>query len=130
MNLHNIQHRYPGDTVGFYVHASNIHSGEMQSYGPFPGQPGFTYEFLRCGEPMNPPDDHIFSFAEDRPGHANDDLGWRDQEGDLRSDGWRRCYYREGQFGLEHGPYWTDLSIEWILFPTPPTWESNQYPET
>lgn len=110
---------------GFYVHASNIHTDESETYGPFPGQPAFTYEFMRSESDDVPDDDHIFFYREPCVGL---DLGadhWVDQEGEMRWDGWRRCYATDGQFGIERGPFWTDLNIEMVDVPTR-AWESNQ----
>lgn len=110
----------------FYIHASNIHTGASETYGPFPGVPGFTYEFMRClsDEPM-PPDDHIFMYFDGLPdGTLNIGDHWHDQEGEIRTDGWRRCKAINGSFGNETGPFWTDLSIDTAETPYQPC-ESN-----
>lgn len=128
MNLHEIEAM---KTPGFMVHASNIHTDETETYGPFPGSPLFTYDFMRCsGEENVPDDDHIFSYSDNGDSTRGE---WFDQEGAVRYDGWRRCYYRpidarRGNFGIEHGPFWTDLFIEFLPDVTAP-WESNLYPE-
>lgn len=110
----------------FYVHAGNVHTDELETYGPFPGLPQLTYEFLRDSDGA-----HLFIFADptvddeklanlhtdrDNPCEAKDH--WHDQEGEVRLDGWRRCYEDHpseggagGAFGIPEGPFWTDLSI-------------------
>jgi hypothetical protein len=109
---------------GFYVSAYNIHTDAHERYGPFPGTPAVTYEFLRCE--MTPESSgHIFMFSEDRGLAAE---GWIDQEGERRTDGWRRCYDLAGSFGNEAGGWWTDLDIEPIRLNGNPPWEPNTHP--
>lgn len=111
----------------FYLHASNIHNSHSETYGPFPGTPYLTYEFIRDGE-----GNHVFSFDDPRidddvllkaadahiDGQCSDDH-WHDQEGEYRRDGWRRCFDDHpqefgvgGRFGVCHGAFWTDVGIE------------------
>ena len=106
----------------FYVTAFNIQTDESDLFGPFPGDPQLTYEFVRDGE-----GNHIFIFAdpqiEDGEAHASDAHWtepidhWHDQEGDYRRDGWRRCFdvMRDeirGEFGVAHGFFSTDLVFD------------------
>lgn len=96
-------------TTYFYVHASNIHTDDAHSYGPFPGNPALTYEFLRCFGDDAPGMDgaHIFAFNEERT-----DAHFHTGDGQRATWGWRRCHDGEGSFGNERGPIWTDLMIE------------------
>jgi len=111
----------------FYVHASNIHNNEMETYGPFPGSALLTYEFLRDGEGS-----HIFSYADPVfSDQAEEDDHWTDQEGDTRYDGWRRCYDTDRQFGYATGPFWTDLGIvSFVLTPGDHSPERRYDPQT
>ena len=108
---------------GFYVTGSNIHDATSDRYGPFPGEPGMTYEFLRCySADVEYPDNHLFLYS-DVPGAGDTDAElrerdhWEDEEGDPRIDGWRRCSARAGTFAQPWGPFWTDLSIDSTEFP-------------
>lgn len=107
---------------GFFVHASNIVSGASDTYGPFPGHPFLTYEFLRAD--YEDSTGHIFAHKEDRPGEE----GWAHEEPPNVTFGWRRCYDTDGQFGVEAGPYWTDLFIETRRFRDEQNWELNNLP--
>jgi len=112
--------------MSFYVFASNIHTDETYRYGPFPGTPGLTYEFMRCYAGMednNPLDgEHIFTFEENwKDAHFH-----RMQEDPQEAAiyGWRRCVtdippgqFGTGQFGIGIGPIWTDLDIEFTEDP-------------
>jgi hypothetical protein len=105
----------------YYVHASNIHTGAMQDYGPFAGEDDcdtgilLTYELLRISG------EHIFGFQEQWP-----DAEWTDQEGRTRHDGWRATCVRwniprppGGEYRARsgHDEYvddhlWTDLYVK------------------
>jgi hypothetical protein len=110
---------------GFYVHASNIISGASQTYGPFPGQPFLTYEFLRCDDDSGL--GHIFAHREEREGQ----VGWEHEEPPNVTFGWRRCYETDHSFATErdNDPYWTDLFIETRRFRDEQPWEPNRLPE-
>jgi hypothetical protein len=115
MNLH------PKPNTNFYVHASNIHTDEFQQYGPFPGEPGLTYELLRCwsdeGHPMD--GDHLFEFRENWR-----DATFRHDDGENVRYGWRRTYQHWNTYHTGHdepdGPLWTDLTIAHTNDPTLP----------
>lgn len=109
----------------FWVIASNIHTDEAKTYGPFAGPPQLTYELLRANEDKGPPFE-IFQFSNawypdlidsNDPAYSS----WVDQEGDIRYDGWRALQLvtdfvgPDGRATQAHtepvGPYWTDLVI-------------------
>lgn len=105
----------------FWVIASNIHTSEAETYGPFAGPPQLTYELLRANEDEGPPYE-IFQFSDawypalidsDDPAYSS----WVDQEGDIRYDGWRALERKPipgaPRSSSTHpvGPYWTDLVI-------------------
>jgi hypothetical protein len=107
----------------FIVHASNIHTGENQIYGPFAGPPQLTYELLRANEDDGPPFEifawydpqDIAATATDPNPHEYD--SWIDQEGDTRYDGWRHLTRKPVPadptvtYTKPDGPFWTDLFL-------------------
>jgi hypothetical protein len=109
--------------TSFSVEASNIHTGEYETYGPFDGIPLLTYEFVRASDAR---DDHIFVWVDppdigDRDQNPHDYASWTDLEGERRFDGWRRIQSvesdnaRQAALGVTHsepvGPFWTDLAF-------------------
>ena len=105
----------------FRVHASNIHTGEYETYGPFAGPPILTYKMLRANEDEGPHYEIFSWYPQDTLGEGGDPNphsydSWTDQEGDLRFDGWRYMERRGHPNRITHtvpvGPFWTDLCIE------------------
>jgi hypothetical protein len=102
--------------MSFYVYASNIHTGESQQYGPFPGEPGLTYELLRCFVPFGDTNqdhwmdgEHIFQYSEMH------ETTFTHDDGDEVSYGWRRQMVKATGQGYYSSicvdQIWTDLSI-------------------
>jgi hypothetical protein len=105
----------------FIVHASNIHTGESQDYGPFAGPPQLTYELLRANEDEGPPFE-IFQWFDPHDDVAGDHdyASWTDLEGNTRYDGWRHLERivdttTGNTWHSSHlesdGPFWTDLFL-------------------
>lgn len=95
--------------MSFFVNALNLPQGDWNhTYGPFPGTPTLTHNFL-CDSDGN----HLFEHEDDwvfEDGwHATDD-----KPGDEpRSYGWRRCYNSPYSYAIAQGPYFTDLAISY-----------------
>lgn len=113
----------------FYVHAVNLQLDRSKDYGPFPGFPTLTYEFLR----ENEFGEHIFIYSDGSPegeiectrdpiecNEQRDATHWHTADEGIPVDfGWRRCGNTKrddtawGQFGVAmDDEFWSDLSFD------------------
>lgn len=112
----------------FYVHAVCLQLDRARDYGPFPGFPTITYEFLR----ENEFGEHLFIYSDGTPEDIPCDIDpvtcneqrhpdhWHTaDEGIAVNFGWRRCGNTRrsdtawGQFGVPmDSDFWSDLSFD------------------
>lgn len=98
--------------MAFYVHTWNLAQGSWnRTYGPFPGEPWITHNFIRDGN-----GNHLFEHDE-RP---TLEVGWYAQDDtpgvdERRTYGWRRCYDTDYSFAVDEGPFWTDMDFAIVV---------------
>lgn len=113
--------------AAFTVSAINLQRDENRTYGPFPGYPHITYEFVRC---QGDTGDHIFTYENapraDQMATDGSDEGWIAEDGEfIPGDAWRRCYNTSSSFAYPAGPFWSDLSFHQGTVPDDYVWASD-----
>lgn len=92
--------------MSFYIYAWNLPQGDWSHrYGPFPGTPWVTHNFVRDGD-----GNHIFEHEDEWR-----EAGWYadgDTEDNPREYGWRRSYETDISFAHGQGPCWTDFEFQ------------------